>query len=301
MTLFSVRHLTCFTYEKPVNFSRSNLRLKPINWPGQTLVSHRIIANPDGQLTPAPLHSVLVNLTRLVIPGATTSLEIISEAQVDVDREPQLSWLDEPTVSAVAAWARETTDISDLSPANFIYPSNFIPLDADIAAWGSETLVPDRPVFGAAYDLAVRIQREFRYDPAATMAETPPSQAFAARAGVCQDFSQVMICALRAAGIPAAYASGYIRTMPEPGQPRLQGADATHGWVMVWCGPEKGWQGLDPTNGISMGGDHILMAIGRDYLDIAPIDGVFNGYGAQDILVEVDVEPVVGQTLIASV
>ena len=292
MTLFSVRHLTRFSYEKPVNFSRSNLRLKPIDWPGQTLLSHRIILNPDGQLTPAPQHSALVNLTRLVISEATSSLEIISEARVEVNREPQLSWLDEPAIASVAAWARESNDISDLSPADFIYPSDFIPLDAGIAAWGAETLTADRPVFGAAYELAVRIQREFRYDPAATMAETPPAVAFAARAGVCQDFAQVMICALRAAGIPAAYASGYIRTAPEPGEPRLQGADATHGWVLVWCGPEKGWQGLDPTNGISMGGDHILMAVGRDYLDIAPIDGVFNGYGAQDVLVEVDVEPV---------
>ena len=292
MTLFSVRHLTCFTYEKPVNFSRCNLRLKPVDWPGQTLVQHQIIVNPNGELTPAPLHSAIVNLTRLVVPGATTELEIISEARVEVDRTPQLSWLEEPTIAAVAQMARESSDVSDLSPANFLYPSNFIPMNTAIAAWGAETLVQDRPVFGAAYELAVRIQREFRYDPNATMAETPPAAAFAARAGVCQDFSQIMICALRAAGLPAAYASGYIRTLPEPGQPRLQGADATHGWVLLWCGPEKGWQGLDPTNGISMGGDHILMAVGRDYLDIAPIDGVFNGYGAQDILVEVDVEPV---------
>lgn len=292
MTLFAVRHLTCFTYEKPVHFSRSNLRLKPIDWPGQTLVSHRIVVNPDGRLTPAPLRSALVNLTRLVIPGATNDLEIISEALVEVDRVPQLSWLGEPTIAEVGHWARESADVSDLSPANFSYPSSIIPLDPDIAAWGGELLQLDRPVFGAAYELAVRIQREFRYDPAATMAETPPAAAFAARAGVCQDFAQIMICALRAAGIPAAYASGYIRTEPAPGQPRLQGADATHGWVLVWCGPEKGWLGLDPTNGIAMGGDHILMAIGRDYLDIAPIDGVFNGYGAQDILVEVDVEAV---------
>lgn len=294
MTLFAVRHLTCFIYEKPVHFSRSNLRLKPIDWSGQTLVSHHIVVNPDGRLTPAPLPSALVNLTRLVVPGVTTSLEIVSEAVVDVDRTPQLSWLGEPIIADVALWARASTDVSDLSPANFIYPSSLIPFDADIAAWAADLLRPDRPVLGAAYELAVRIQREFRYDPNATMAETPPASAFAARAGVCQDFAQIMICALRAMGLPAAYASGYLRTLPEPGQPRLQGADATHGWVLVWCGSEKGWLGLDPTNGIAMGGDHILMAVGRDYLDIAPIEGVFNGYGAQDILVEVDVEPVAG-------
>ncbi len=294
MTTFSIRHLTCFKYEKPVLFSRSNLRLKPIAWPGQNLVRHAITITPEGQLSPAPLGSTLVNLTRLTIADTTTSLEIISESLVTVDREAQLSWDGEPTIAEVAQMARETTDITDLSPANFLYPSSFIPIDQGIADWSAEALSGQRPVFAAAYELAVRIQREFRYDPDATMAQTPPAEAFAARAGVCQDFAQIMICALRAAGIPAAYVSGYIRTVPAPGQNRLQGADATHGWVLAWCGPEKGWLGLDPTNGIAMGGEHIVMAVGRDYLDIAPIDGVFNGYGAQEIFVEVDVEAVTG-------
>jgi transglutaminase-like putative cysteine protease len=67
-----------------------------------------------------------------------------------------------------------------------------------------------------------------------------------------------------------------------------------HGWVLVWCGPQRGWIGFDPTNGILMAGDHILVAVGRDYLDIAPIDGIFTGYGAQEIRVDVDVIPIEG-------
>ncbi len=100
-----------------------------------------------------------------------------------------------------------------------------------------------------------------------------------------------MISGLRAAGLPAAYASGYLRTLPPPGQPRLVGADATHAWVLLWCGPERGWVGLDPTNGIWMASDHVLMAVGRDYADIAPIDGIVLGSGAQRMHVSVDVEP----------
>ena len=112
------------------------------------------------------------------------------------------------------------------------------------------------------------------------------------RGGVCQDFAQIMITGLRAAGLPAAYASGYIRTIPPPGQPRLVGADATHAWVLLWCGADLGWVGVDPTNGIWMAGDHIIMAIGRDYGEIAPIDGVVLGSGAQKMDVSVDVAPV---------
>ena len=40
-----------------------------------------------------------------------------------------------------------------------------------------------------------------------------------------------------------------------------------------------------------MAEDHVVMAIGRDYADIAPIDGVVLGSGAQTMQVSVDVEP----------
>jgi transglutaminase-like putative cysteine protease len=143
----------------------------------------------------------------------------------------------------------------------------------------------------AAITLARRIQREFEFDAAATLVDTPPHDAFLKRRGVCQDFAQIMITGLRAAGLPAAYASGYIRTIPPPGQERLVGADATHAWVLLWCGPDLGWVGVDPTNGIWMAGDHIVMAIGRDYAEIAPIDGIVLGSGAQKLDVSVDVEP----------
>jgi transglutaminase-like putative cysteine protease len=293
---YSLRHLTHFTYEHPVSFARCNLRLRPIEWSGQTLVSHSLSVEPDGVFTPAPGRNGLVNITRLELSGAIRQLDIISAAEVYVDRlVPELLGTD-PTVAAVAAAALTSADVSDTAPANFLYPSPLIAPDADIAAWCAPWLAPDRHSSGAALDLALAICREFTFDPDATRTETLPAEAFAKRAGVCQDFAQIMICGLRAAGIPAAYASGYIRTIPPPGMERLQGADAMHGWVLAWCGAEgveggRGWLGFDPTNGIMMAGDHIITAVGRDYLDIAPVDGIFTGYGAQEMWVEVDVLP----------
>ncbi len=121
---------------------------------------------------------------------------------------------------------------------------------------------------------------------------TPLDEAFAQRRGVCQDFAHIMIAGLRGLGLPAAYVSGYIRTIPPPGKARLQGADATHAWVSVWCGAEIGWLGVDPTNAIDAGNDHIVLAIGRDFSDVSPIYGVFVGSGAQELEVGVDVIPV---------
>jgi len=100
-----------------------------------------------------------------------------------------------------------------------------------------------------------------------------------------------MISGLRGLGVPTAYVSGYLRTIPPEGQPRLEGADATHAWVSVWCGETAGWVGFDPTNDILAADDHIVLAVGRDYADVAPIDGVILATGAQTLKVEVDVIP----------
>jgi transglutaminase-like putative cysteine protease len=101
-----------------------------------------------------------------------------------------------------------------------------------------------------------------------------------------------MISGLRGLGLPAAYVSGYIRTIPPPGEKRLEGADATHAWVAVWCGSSDGWLGFDPTNAIDVGNDHIALAVGRDYSDVSPVYGVFVGSGGAELEVEVDVVPV---------
>lgn len=291
MTTYSVHHLTHFDYERSVSFARCNLRLKPINWPGQTLLSHEISVEPGGRLSVAASRSELINLTRLLLAEATNTLDIKSHARVTVDRNVPEILMTDPTIAAVAALARQSHDISDTAPANFLYPSPLIGADRDIAAWCATSLTPGRSIVEAALELALRIMSDFSFDPDATKTETLPAEAFAKRAGVCQDFAQIMICGLRSAGLAAAYASGYIRTIPPEGHERLQGADAMHGWVLLWCGPERGWIGFDPTNGIFMAGDHIIVAIGRDYRDIAPVDGIFTGYGAQDMRVEVDVLP----------
>jgi transglutaminase-like putative cysteine protease len=100
-----------------------------------------------------------------------------------------------------------------------------------------------------------------------------------------------MIIAARAHGIPAGYVSGYLRTLPPPGKPRLVGADAMHAWVNLWCGEELGWVGFDPTNDKLADTDHIFLGMGRDYSDVAPLDGTFRGAGGQSMTFSVDVAP----------
>jgi transglutaminase-like putative cysteine protease len=288
---YAIRHVTRFDYGRPVDFARNNLRLKPILWSGQTLEHYALSVEPGGTTYPARAEAGLANVVRLVIAKPVRTLTITSSARVTVDRPLPEPGPGDPSLDTVAALARASNDVSPAGPAAYLFPSPLIPIDREIAEYCAQELDPARGALEAAIALAQRIQREFVFDPTATLVDTSPHEAFIKRGGVCQDLTQIMISGLRAAGLPAAYASGYLRTLPPPGQPRLVGADATHAWVLLWCGPERGWIGVDPTNGIWMANDHIVVAIGRDYADIAPIDGIVLASGAQEMEVSVDVAP----------
>jgi transglutaminase-like putative cysteine protease len=130
------------------------------------------------------------------------------------------------------------------------------------------------------------------FDADATHVDTPVAEAFAARRGVCQDYAQIMLAGLRGLGVPAAYVSGFLRTVPPPGRPRLVGADAMHAWVRVWTGRDSGWMDYDPTNACTVGADHVEVGAGRDYADCAPVTGVLRLDGSQSTGHSVDMEPV---------
>jgi transglutaminase-like putative cysteine protease len=292
--LYRVRHKTHFRYAFPVSFARCNLRLKPVEWAGQTLEDYKLELSPSVRITGTKPIGYLGNVTRIVMERKSRELDIESSFRIRVDRPTPAPRKDDPTIGEICTMSRTTLDLSVESPANYIYPSQSIPLSPQITAWCSEHLDARRGIVEAGLALATRIHDRFKYDGSATTVETTPAEAFEKRHGVCQDFAQIMIAGLRGVGLPAAYVSGYLRTVPPPGKPRLVGADATHAWVVIWCGPQRGWIGFDPTNACLMGGDHIITAMGRDYADVAPIDGVFTGQDGQKIEVSVDVEPLEG-------
>ena len=141
----------------------------------------------------------------------------------------------------------------------------------------------------AALDLTRRIHQDFTFDPTATTVATPLEEVLRLRRGVCQDFAHFEIACLRALGLPARYVSGYLETLPPPGQPKLTGVDASHAWISLFC-PGLGWIDIDPTNNLLPSMQHITLAWGRDYGDVCPIRGVVNGGGETPVLqVSVDV------------
>ena len=136
-----------------------------------------------------------------------------------------------------------------------------------------------------------RIFNDFKYDPKATTVATPLEEVLQNRRGVCQDFAHLGIALLRSLGLPARYVSGYLRTRPPEGQPRLVGADASHAWFSVFC-PNVGWVDFDPTNNVQPGEEHITVAYGRDFGDVSPVAGILTGGGQHQVMVSVDVAEV---------
>ena len=190
---------------------------------------------------------------------------------------------------ASATWPSRPTSLGPSSPVGYVFASSLVPVLAPVTAYAAASFPPGGGILAGAVDLMHRIRTEFKYDPKATVISTPLKEVFEKRHGVCQDFAHVMIAGLRGLGLPAAYVSGYLRTIPPPGQPRLQGADATHAWVSVWCGAEIGWVGFDPTNDLLVENDHIILAVGRDFSDVSPVDGIIVGSRKQKLGVAVDV------------
>jgi len=222
----------------------------------------------------------------VVITEPHARLIIEACARVDVHTPPIAFAFDTPWES-VRALSLASRLLGPDGPASFLYPTARTPIAPQITDYARASFAPGRPIIEAASELMGRIHADFRYDPEATDVRTPAAAAFAARHGVCQDFAHVMISGLKGLGLPAAYVSGYLHT--GRGGNRLLGAEATHAWVHLWCGEAAGWVGFDPTNAVTTRDDHIVLAIGRDYADVAPIDGVLLAPGAQTLEVEVEV------------
>ncbi|MEW6643239.1 MAG: transglutaminase family protein [Pseudomonadota bacterium] len=290
--IYDIRHVTKYSYEVRVSSAKLALRLTPADGGGQRLVRHELKIRPQPRQLICERDFFGNDVMVALIDTGLVDLEVEATARVEVARPVGLLAGASPDWRSVAAAAIADTSLAATSPVHHLFSSPRITLPREIADYAALSFPVGMPVVDGARDLARRIRKEFAYRPNSTEVSTPVEQAFAQRRGVCQDFAHIMISGLRGLGLPAAYVSGYIRTIPPPGAKRLEGADASHAWVSVWCGHEVGWFGIDPTNAIDVGNDHIVLATGRDFSDVSPIYGVFLGSGAQELEVGVDVIPV---------
>jgi transglutaminase-like putative cysteine protease len=287
--IYDIRHVTTYSYESPVSVARCSLRLEPKSGDGQELISHTVDIRPKPADRTIRHDFFGTHTESVLIETPHRSLRIDSRSRVSVSRRAPGRAATCPAWESIRDVAFEATSLGPSSPVGYVFASPLVPVQRPVTAYASVSFPPGGGILAGAVDLMHRIRTEFKYDPKATVISTPLKEVFEKRHGVCQDFAHVMIAGLRGLGLPAAYVSGYLRTVPPPGKPRLQGADATHAWVSLWCGEGLGWVGLDPTNDILVENDHIVLAVGRDFSDVSPVDGIIVGSRKQKLAVAVDV------------
>ncbi|MEZ5668937.1 MAG: transglutaminase family protein [Alphaproteobacteria bacterium] len=288
---YDVRLRIAYRYEAAVSGGRHLVRVMPPTRSGvQTVVAASLSFDPapTERVDHADFFGNMAAAIAYARPHDLLRIDLIARIRVErdavmLDVSPGLDGL-QRELAGIASLAPE-------SPQHFRHATPRVPIDADITAYARQAIDGASSAMGIADALCRRIHQDFAYDAEATLVDTPVREAFDLRRGVCQDFSHVMIAALRGLGIPAAYVSGFLRTDPPAGQERLIGADAMHAWVRVWCGNEAGWLEFDPTNAVPAGDGHIVIGHGRDYSDVSPIVGVVKTSGAHETEQAVDVVP----------
>jgi transglutaminase-like putative cysteine protease len=288
--ILDVSHRTLYRYTSPVVQSQHLIHLSPRTTEQQVIRHHSLLIEPapaaryDG-VDPFGNHMAILDIDmphREFVLHARTTVETIAPPAVDFSATTPWDELDQTLRFGEGA--------VPIDVVQYRCPSRLTSASLAIADYAALSFPGGRPVMDGAMDFTNRIYDEFTFDSTATDVSTPIHEVFSHRRGVCQDFAHFALAGLRALRIPARYVSGYILTRPPPGMPRLQGADASHAWVSVWS-PETGWRDFDPTNGIAVSDEHVIVACGRDYDDVSPISGLLLGGGGHSVTVGVDVVP----------
>lgn len=286
---YRVRHVTRYDYADPVSLASHVLHLEPRALAHQAVLSSRLTAHPKPSRTVARSDHFGNSASWMFLDLPHERFEVTLDAVVDVafpaapDPEATPPW------EEVAAEALSSGD-AGWQASEFILASPLVPLDPRARAYAQVSFPPGRPVLAGLVELNGRIRRDFAFRPGATTVSTPIAKVMTQRAGVCQDFSHLMISGLRGIGLPARYVSGYLRTRPPPGGVKRRGADASHAWVGAWLGGTNGWVDLDPTNDLIVQTEHVVLGYGRDYADVSPVRGVILGGGEHDVSVAVDLD-----------
>ncbi|MBV6640936.1 MAG: transglutaminase family protein [Cyclobacteriaceae bacterium] len=285
---YNVKHITKYIYDFPASLCHNIVYQIPSAHPFQKLV------NFDCEIDPEP-----TSLTRrkdffenefiyFSLQKTHQKLTVTSQSAVELVRP---SWMDinpgdTPAWESVVDILHTTEVLNDIR--QFYLESPFVPSLSDIKDYASESFFPGRPIMDSMLDLNQRINQDFTFTPGFTEISTPLREVFAEKKGVCQDFAHFGLACARSMGLAARYVSGYIETVPPPGQPKLVGADASHAWIAVYI-PEVGWLEFDSTNNLLVNDQHIRVATGRDFGDVIPMKGVVYSGGGQTMDVSVDV------------
>ncbi len=288
---YRLSHATHYAYGDPVDLAHHALHLRPRAFEQQKVLDWTLVTTPRPQHLSEHIDHFGNAVTIVTIEEPHRALTVEVAATVEVCH------LAPPAASQTPRWEDVRAALWDgglpvaVEEAEFSLSSPLASVGPEVCEYARPSFPAGRRVLDAVLDFTDRINADFAYDPTATEVSTPLPDVLAGRRGVCQDFAHLQAAGLRGMGLAARYVSGYIRTYPPAGREALRGADASHAWVAVWCGPEAGWIHVDPTNNLVARDEHVVLAWGRDYADVSPIRGVILGGGEQSLSVAVHLMP----------
>jgi len=288
--IYRIVHRTTYKYKYPVSVGNHVACLKPRALPHHQLAQSELHIQPRPATRTERADFFGNRLCFFTIQEPHRELVVEARSKVIMEGTPAsgpqvpLPWED-----AARSFPNDHTP-AGLEAYQFGFESPRIRVRSEFADYALQSFTPRRPLQEALLDLTARIHKDFRFDSKVTNVRTPTEEVFKKRRGVCQDFAHLQIACLRSLNLAARYVSGYLRTYPPPGQPRLVGADASHAWVSAYC-PGIGWLDMDPTNNLVPSSGHVTLAWGRDYSDVSPLRGLILGGGSHTLKVAVDMEP----------
>lgn len=296
MKHIEVEHITSYEYQTDVELAHHLAYLRPLSTDWQRVVSSHmtITPAPDSVTESSDAFGNERTFFSLCRPHDALEVKAVSTVRLS-DRYAEFDPEDAPPWEQVREALSYALDRPYLKACEFAFPSPYVPRLPELRAYAEQSFTPRRNIALASLDLMARINKDFKYSAAATDVHTPVLEAFRKRAGVCQDFTHIMLGCLRSLGLAAQYVSGYLLTRPAPGKPKLRGADASHAWAAVYCPGAPGeWLELDPTNNVLARLSHVRLANGRDFGDVSPLRGVIRGGGEHELRIAVTSEEIAG-------
>lgn len=288
---YIVRHSTLYQYALPVSNCYNIAYVLPRNTLSQIVDKMDIQISPNASIRTTRQDYFGNKLLQFSIEKDHQELNLTVTSHINLQEPSNSINLDFGNPCTYVKYLlKNSQDQQTMLARELILNSPMVQQHADLADYAAPSFSEDRPFLSAVMDLNQRIFTDFSYDPQFSDVATPLADVLKHKRGVCQDFSHLAIGCLRSLGYPARYVSGYLETLPAPGQEKLVGADATHAWFAVYS-PGEGWYEFDPTNNKMTSSQHITTAWGRDYSDVSPLKGViFGGGHSPKLSVSVDVQ-----------
>jgi transglutaminase-like putative cysteine protease len=274
----AVRHHTGFNYDGMAKASYNEARMTPITGKNQSVRQSHVSVVPA-----APLYNYVdyfgTFVTAFDIQDLHSKLEVEARSTVESRAailERPISWSQiraEKLVDEYSEYLLSTTrtDLSQEALANTADWPGHLDLHECVRTVGDF------------------VRARVEYVPGSTNVSSTAQEAWERGKGVCQDITHITIGLLRALGVPARYVSGYLYPSTEEETGEVV-AGQSHAWVEYFSGV---WTGWDPTNSVGETEHHIIVGRGRDYDDVAPLKGIYQGPASSSLGVVVEMNRLV--------